>query len=98
LIKKLDPDFIEIDVPVSNIIESIAQKRSLISKSELDNMIGKPRPAKSLVQRDKLETPWDFFRSVFREYKPDNTTILMTCFEHDWSCTKLEKIIKDLTD
>ena len=61
-------------------------------------MIGKPRPAKSLVQRDKLETPWDFFRSVFREYKPDNTTILMTCFEHDWSCTKLEKIIKDLTD
>eukprot|EP00347_Sterkiella_histriomuscorum_P005610 403355936 len=88
----------EIDVPATNIIENIAQNRTILEGDTLDRMVGKPRLAKSLVQRDKVKTPWDFFKSVFKDYKADNPLLLNNCFEHDWSCTKLEKIIKDLTD
>lgn len=86
------------NVPVTNIIENIAQTRSILQGDILNNMIGKPRMVKSLVQRDKVKTPWDFFKSVFKDYRADNAAMLSNCFEYDWSMTKLEKIIKDLTD
>lgn len=54
-----------------------------------------PRPPpKNLLGREKLKTPWDFFKSVFRDYKPDNDILLDECFEFDWSCSKIEKIVK----
>ena len=55
-----------------------------------------PRPPPvNLKGREKLKTPWDFFRSVFRDYKPDTDSLLNDCFEFDWSCSKITKIIKD---
>lgn len=54
-----------------------------------------PRPIpKNLKGREKLKTPWDFFKSVFKDYKPDTHALLDECFEFDWSCSKIEKIIK----
>lgn len=54
-----------------------------------------PRPAPiNLIGREKLKTSWDFFKSVLREYKPDTDILLEDCFEFDWSCTKIPKIIK----
>ena len=79
-------------------IENIVQKRNMLDQSEIQQMIGKPRLAKSLIQRDKVKTPWDFFKSVFKDYKADNSVLLNNCFEHDWACTKLEKLIKDNID
>ena len=61
-------------------------------------MLGKPRMYKQLINRDKVKTPWDFFKSVFKDYKPDTHKTLDGCFDYDWSCTKLEKIIKDVND
>jgi hypothetical protein len=34
------------------------------------------------------------FKSVFKDYKPDNPQKLEECFEFDWSCSKIEKVIK----
>ena len=54
-----------------------------------------PRPPpKNLKGREKLATPWDFFKSVFRDYKPDTVQLLEDCFEFDWESSKLSKIIK----
>jgi hypothetical protein len=54
-----------------------------------------PRPPpKNLKGREKIKTPWDFFKSVFRDYKPDTEALLLDCFEFDWSCSKIEKILK----
>jgi hypothetical protein len=29
------------------------------------------------------------------DYKPDTPKLLDGCFEYDWSCTKIAKLIKD---
>lgn len=55
----------------------------------------KPREEKTLFKRDKIKTPWDFYKSVFKDYKADTPTILNNCFEYDWGMTKLENILKD---
>ena len=53
-----------------------------------------PRPAPYVLKgRERLKTPWDFFKSVFKQYRVDNDRILDQCFEVDWAQTKCEKFI-----
>lgn len=55
-----------------------------------------PRPHLKKIRGLKREkTPWDFKKSIFRDYIPDNEALLTRCFEYDWSNSKLTKIIKD---
>jgi len=55
-----------------------------------------PRPPPvSLEGRDAIKTPWDFNKSVFKDFKPDSAKLLDDCFEFDWALTKCEKVIKD---
>jgi len=54
-----------------------------------------PRPTpKNLLGREKLKTPWDFYKSVFKDYRPDNPQLLDQCFEFDWECSKIPRVIK----
>ena len=85
-----------ITVPKTNIIRNVIQSQVLLTETYLTNMKCVPRPPpKQEERREKLKTPWSFFNSVFRDYKPDNKELLDECFEFDWSCSKLEKIIKN---
>ena len=55
-----------------------------------------PRPPpKAVKKKERLKTPWDFFNSVFKNYKPDNNKLIAQCFEYDWSCCKIPKLIKN---
>lgn len=58
-----------------------------------------PRPPpKVWPTKARLKTPWDFFKSVFKDYKPDTESLRINCFHHDWSCSKIEKICTDPSD
>lgn len=82
-------------VPKTNIIENVVQTEQLLDKTFLTNMVCIPRPPpKNLKGREKVKTPWDFGKSVFKDYRPDNAQLLEQCFEFDWSCSKIEKVIK----
>ena len=98
---------LKLKVPKTNIIENVVQNSELITKTYLTNMTCIPRPPpknhyinrlqillKNLKGREKIKTPWDFNKSVFKDYKADNADKLAECFEFDWSCSKIEKIIK----
>jgi len=52
-------------------------------------------PPVILEGRESLKTPWDFYKSVFKTYKPDNQKLLDDCFETDWPYTKCEKIVRN---
>jgi hypothetical protein len=55
-----------------------------------------PRPPQKKIKGLRREkTPWDFRKSVFKDYIPDNEQILTKCFDFDWTNSKLHKIIKD---
>lgn len=44
-----------------------------------------PRPAPKKVRGlTRVKTPWDFSKSVFKDYIPDNEAMLTKCFEFDW--------------
>jgi len=74
-------------------------RRELVSSSFYDDLLVKPRPPpKNPHLRAKTKTPWDFYKSVFAPYKRDTNEILMKCFEFDWECSKIPKIIKDEED
>lgn len=52
-------------------------------------------PPKEPPSRAKEKEPWDFKKSVFAPYYPDSDTLLNSCFEFDWECSKISKVIKD---
>lgn len=55
-----------------------------------------PRPLpKNLTGREKLKTPWDFSKSVFKDYKADTVNKLDECYEFDWESSKIPRIIKN---
>lgn len=55
-----------------------------------------PRPVPvNLAGRARLKTPWDFYKSIFKTYRPDDAGLLDGCFEADWESTKCERLIKD---
>jgi len=41
-----------------------------------------------------LKELWDFNKSVFAQYQYDSEAVLHACFEFDWECSKLSKILK----
>ena len=72
------------------------QSNEIITESYLAKLIAKPRPSPLVIaSRMNLKTPWDFYKSIFKTYKPDTDKIIDECFEYDWPNTKIEKIIKD---
>lgn len=82
-------------VPKTNILKNVIQNRELITETLLREMIVKPRPPPKLLhKRERLKTPWDFFKSVFKDYKPDKPALMNECFEFDWECSKIEKVVK----
>ena len=88
-----------ITVPKTNVIENIIQKNALITKTYLTNMKCIPRPPpKHMLAKERLKTPWDFFKSVFRSYKPDDKKTLNGCFEFDWDNSKIPKVVKNGQD
>jgi hypothetical protein len=85
-----------IEIPGTNILENLIQSRDLITATYLEDMSVLPRPPPKKIKGLKREkTPWDFKKSVFKDYIPDNELIVAKCFEFDWSNCKIPKVIKD---
>ena len=63
-------------IPSTNYIENIVQKRQLLTHKFLEEIGCFPRPlAKMIIKKKRVRTPWDFGKSVFKDYKPDNPVI-----------------------
>lgn len=87
---------LQLKVPKTNIIENVIQTSVVLTKTYLTNMACVPRPLpKNLTGREKLKTPWDFSKSVFKDYKADTANRLDECFEFDWESSKIPRIIKN---
>jgi hypothetical protein len=85
----------KLGIPRTNLLANVTQTRALLTKTYLTNLSCIPRPEpKNLKGREKLKTPWDFNKSVFKDYKPDNVQLLEQCFEFDWECSKIPRVIK----
>jgi len=43
----------------------------------------------------KERPPWTVGISIFKDYKCDNKRLLTRCFEFDYQCSRIKKIVKD---
>lgn len=48
-----------------------------------------------MPKKEVIHIPWSYEKSIFKEWKKDNTSILDSCFEIDWKRSKIEKLIKN---
>ena len=54
-----EPNYLEVDIPFTNVIENLKQTVSSYDKKTLESQKAVPRPPpKELAGRDKLKTPW----------------------------------------
>lgn len=91
-----EPNYLEVDIPFTNILESLKQTTGVLDKSVLESRMALPRPEpKDLGGREKLRTPWKMNQSVFKDYKVDTQKLLDACFEQDWKNSKIDRIVKD---
>lgn len=90
------PKLAKLNVPRTNIIKNIVQDRNEWDGPYRSDISCRPRPVPFILNgRLKLKTPWDFRKSVFKNYKPDTKRVLDNCFEIDWEATKCPKLMKD---
>jgi len=63
----------KIDVPNTDMIQNIIQSRELITKTYLEDLSVIPRaPPKKVKGLKRSKAEWDFSKSVFKDYVPDN--------------------------
>jgi hypothetical protein len=56
-----------------------------------------PRQEGLVVKKEKK--PWSFKDSVWgKEWKLETESLTRSCFERDWSCSKLPSFIKPMTE
>lgn len=62
------------------------------------NQIVIPRPLPKIYVPTLKKRDWKYENSLFRDYRIDTDELLDKCFEYDWSCTRLPRIVKDPED
>lgn len=57
-----------------------------------------PRPEPIVeVEEERPKSPWDFSKSLFTQYAQDTPEMLLNCFDFDWHCSKIERLLKNAT-
>lgn len=90
------------NVPKGSYVKNVVQNNSVITGTYQADLQCLPRPPPiELAGRRTRKVAWDFYKSIFKDYRPDTDALLKNCYETDWSLTKLPvfipKTLKDET-
>lgn len=55
----------------------------------------KPRQIYTAAEGRRPPSPWSLAKSFFGKYKADNDLIFNKCFDFDWNCSALNRMVKD---
>lgn len=91
-----------VSVPKESYVKNVVQNNSVLTGAYQADLRCLPRPAPvELAGRKTRKAVWDFYKSIFKDYRPDTDALLTRCYESDWSLTKLPvfipKVFKDET-
>ncbi|CAI2364389.1 unnamed protein product [Moneuplotes crassus] len=73
------------------------QNQIVIYCDLLENLNCLPRPKKFKAKKKKqlkIKPKFEISKSVFKKYQNEGTKLIERCFEFDWKCSKIEKVIK----
>lgn len=48
-----------------------------------------------MPKKEKLKIVWTYEKSLFKDWKKDDQEILNNCFNTDWDCSRIERIIRN---
>eukprot|EP01017_Pseudomicrothorax_dubius_P005020 TRINITY_DN11162_c0_g1_i1.p1 TRINITY_DN11162_c0_g1~~TRINITY_DN11162_c0_g1_i1.p1 ORF type:complete len:422 (+),score=86.12 TRINITY_DN11162_c0_g1_i1:71-1267(+) len=46
-------------------------------------------------KKEKIRIQWKFSTSIFKDYKKDSDELLRKCFEFDWDCSRIQRVVKN---
>jgi len=95
----IQTDQVTINVPKVNYVENVDCFNKLLSTDDLKSMKAVPRPEppqEEQVLRPK--SPWTLPKSLFAAYKFDTDEHLANCFDFDWRCSKIDRMVKAVKD
>jgi len=78
-----------------NQTKTISKKTLSLTPQARMHLKAKPRCAFNTQELSRPKSPWSIPKSFFAKYKHDNDLIIGKCFDWDWRCSTLEKMIKD---
>lgn len=97
--QQLQTENINIVVPKINYVENAENLAKYLSADDLLSFKALPRPEpKYEPEPPRPKTPWTLEKSIFATYKYDTDEHLAHCFDFDWKCSKIEKMIKSVKD
>ena len=79
-------------------VENVAKNVSLFNSFNEWQQTSLPRTRAPIFvppKKKKNKVKWTFPKSVFTKWIPDDSEIITLCFEYDWECSKITKIVKD---
>lgn len=82
-----------------NYIEDIVQAYSVLTTDDISQRKALPRAEPNKIPEiERPKSPWCFEKSIFAPYKFDTDELLVRCFNFDWNCSKIERMIKSVKD
>ena len=92
------PTLNKIEVPRTNVIESIIKNDRMVDTTYFADSSTIPRPKKITLDNKVAKDEWNKNRSVFRNYKLDTPALLKKCFDQDWENSNFQRIVKEEFD
>ena len=79
-----------------NVTDPIYQQKipGLMTKGRVF-LAAKPRQQFTAAEGVRPKSPWSIPKSFFAKYRADNDAIMNKCFDFDWNCSSLNRMIKD---
>lgn len=86
-----------LNVPRLNYIDGdLDVLRSAITVDDLKEWKAQPRPEPIIEEEEERpKSPWNFSKSLFASRPQDTDELMHECFDYDWNCSKIEKILKN---
>ena len=102
LTRRLDTDTSDEDIEANlpfpkfvNVTDPIYQQRMPLDGKRRIFLQAKPRQIFTAAEGIRPASPWSLAKSFFAKYKADNEMILNKCFDFDWNCSSLNRMVKD---
>ena len=81
-----------------NVTDPIYQQKMPVDRRGRICLAAKPRQIFTAEEAIRPKSAWSVPKSFFAPYKYDNEALMNRCFDFDWNCSSLNKMVKDPDD
>ena len=78
-----------------NIIEKVEPLRQYMTKYDRQQINARPRQIHISSGPTRPTSPWSVAKSFFASYQLDTDELMKKCFDFDWGCSVIDRMIRN---